>query len=82
MSVYSLVMGGLTPVGALVSGGLAEVWGAGGAFAVGGTAALACTLGVLRWRPAAGPAPARASPAGGSIGSTAQGRKHAPPGAR
>jgi MFS family permease len=82
MSVYSLVLGGLTPVGALVSGGLAEVWGAGGAFGVGGTVALACTLGVLRWRPTAGPAPARASPTGGSIGSAAQGRKHAPPGAR
>ena len=64
MSVYSLVMGGLTPVGALVSGTLAQVWGATGAFGVGGAIAFASVLGVLRWHPA----PMLASEASGPAG--------------
>ncbi|TMI87477.1 MAG: MFS transporter [Bacillati bacterium ANGP1] len=50
MAVYSLVMGGMTPVGALVSGTLAQLWGASGAFGIGGLAGLAALGGVARWR--------------------------------
>jgi len=50
MAVYSLVMGGMTPVGALVSGTLAQIWGASGAFGIGGLAGLAALGAVVRWR--------------------------------
>src|SRR5207237_1297454 len=50
MAVYSLVMGGMTPVGALVSGTLAQLWGASGAFGIGGLMGLAALGGVARWR--------------------------------
>jgi len=50
--MYALVMGGLTPVGSLVSGTLAEIWGAPGAFLVGGVVGLAALAVVLRWRAA------------------------------
>ena len=50
MAVYSLMMGGMTPVGALVTGALAQVWGAPGAFGVGGAVGLAALGGIFRWR--------------------------------
>jgi MFS family permease len=50
MSVYALVMGGLTPVGSLVAGTLAQIWGAPGAFLVGGAVGLVAVAVVLRWR--------------------------------
>jgi MFS family permease len=50
MSMYSLLHGGLTPIGALVAGTLAQIWGAPGAFLVGGVAGLAAVAAVLRWR--------------------------------
>lgn len=49
MSVYSLVMGGLTPIGSLVAGTLAQIWGAPGAFLVGGVVGLIAVVAVLRW---------------------------------
>ncbi|HKV43572.1 MAG TPA: MFS transporter, partial [bacterium] len=49
MAVYSLMMGGMTPVGSLVTGALAEIWGAPGAFGVGGTVGLVALAGVFRW---------------------------------
>jgi hypothetical protein len=45
-------MGGLTPVGSLASGTLAQIWGAPGAFLVGGVIGLAAVAAVLRWRAA------------------------------
>ncbi len=62
MAMYALVMGGLTPVGSLVSGTLAEIWGAPGAFLVGGVVGLAALGAVLRWRAAS---PQRAGRAAG-----------------
>ncbi len=50
MSVYALVMGGLTPIGSLVAGTLAQLWGAPGAFFVGGIVGLVAVAVVLRWR--------------------------------
>ncbi|HEX9246172.1 MAG TPA: MFS transporter [bacterium] len=50
MAVYSLVMGGMTPVGALASGTLAQIWGASGAFGIGGLAGLAAVGAVVHWR--------------------------------
>ncbi len=50
MSVYALVMGGLTPVGSLVAGTLAQIWGAPGAFLVCGAVGLVAVAVVLRWR--------------------------------
>lgn len=44
MGVYSLILMGLTPVGSLWAGGVARVWGAPAAIAVGGVAAGAFTL--------------------------------------
>lgn len=61
MSMYSLVMGGFTPIGSLVAGTLAQIWGAPGAFLVGGVVGLAAVAAVLRWRtvmPPGGVAPA------------------------
>jgi len=43
-------MGGLTPVGSLVSGTLAQIWGAPGAFLVGGVIGLVAVGAVARWR--------------------------------
>jgi len=62
MSMYSLVMGGLTPIGSLVAGTLAQIWGAPGAFLVGGVVGLAAVAAVLRWRTVM--PPAAAEPAG------------------
>src|SRR5437588_2478044 len=50
MAVYSLVMGGMTPVGALASGTLAQIWGVSGAFGIGGLAGLAAVGAVAHWR--------------------------------
>jgi MFS family permease len=49
MSVYALVMGGLTPIGSLVAGTLAQFRGAPGAFLVGGVVGLVAVAVVLRW---------------------------------
>jgi MFS family permease len=54
MAMYALVMGGFTPFGALLAGSIAEVWGAPGAFLVGGSVGLAATAAVLWWRAALG----------------------------
>lgn len=61
MSMYAIVMGGMTPAGALVSGTLAQVWGAPGAFLAGGTVGLLATAAVLRWWLLSGRAPAPAA---------------------
>jgi MFS family permease len=64
MSVYALVMGGLTPIGSLVAGTLAELWGAPGAFLVGGVIGLVAVVAVLRWHAITAPEvtePARAN---------------------
>jgi hypothetical protein len=50
MAMYAIVMGGMTPVGALVAGALAQAWGAPGALAVGGALGLLATGGILYWR--------------------------------
>jgi len=50
MSVYAIVMGGMTPAGALVAGSLAQFWGAPGAFATGGLVGILSVLMVWRWR--------------------------------
>jgi len=52
MSVYAIVMGGMTPAGALVAGTLAQFWGAPGAFAVAGLVGILSVLMVWRWRAA------------------------------
>ncbi len=66
MSIYALVMGGMTPVGALVSGTLAQLGGAPMALAVGGGVGVVATLGVLRWR-LASPAPVPQAPLSGPV---------------
>ncbi|HTD47625.1 MAG TPA: MFS transporter [bacterium] len=50
MAVYTLVLGGMNPLGALVSGTLAQIWGASGAFGIGGLAGLAAVGAVAHWR--------------------------------
>lgn len=50
MAMYAVVMGGMTPVGALVAGGLAEVWGAPTALGIGGALGLLATGAVFYWR--------------------------------
>jgi MFS family permease len=52
MSMYAIVMGGMTPAGALVAGTLAQFWGAHGAFAVGGLVGILSVFMVWRWRAA------------------------------
>lgn len=70
MAIYSLMMGGMTPVGSLVTGALAEIWGAPGAFGVGGTVGLVALAGVFRWHLRAASAAEAASAAGhlGAVG--------------
>src|SRR5207302_11299503 len=77
MAVYTLVLGGMNPLGALVSGTLAQIWGASGAFGIGGLAGLAAVGAVAHWRLRAGrgassfragAAPARAPAGGGREG--------------
>ncbi len=48
MAVYSLLLAGAPPVGAMLAGALAEAWGAPGAFLACGTAALVAVW-VLTW---------------------------------
>jgi MFS family permease len=68
MSMYSIVMGGMTPAGALVSGALAQFWGAPGALATGGAIGLLAVGAVLRWHHATEPAAApTAGPAPGAV---------------
>lgn len=61
MAMYAIVMGGMTPIGALLAGGLAQAWGAPGALAAGGTLGLLATGGILSWRAHTAPAPSRTS---------------------
>jgi MFS family permease len=49
MAMYAIVMGGMTPAGSLVSGTLAQFWGATGAFGTAGVVGLASVLAVWRW---------------------------------
>jgi MFS family permease len=49
MGVYSIITEGLIPVGSLISGGLAQVWGAPVAFGVGGAVGLLAAIGVWHW---------------------------------
>ncbi len=63
MAMYAIVMGGMTPAGALVAGTLAEVWGAPSALGVGGALGLLATWAILSWRLRGAAAP---SPAAGS----------------
>ena len=57
MSMYAIVMGGMTPAGALVAGTLAQVWGAPGAFGTGGLVGLLSVMLIWRWRTATNLAP-------------------------
>lgn len=51
MSVFTLVFMGMVPVGNLISGSLAHLWGAPAAFGAGATVALLFTCGLaFRWR--------------------------------
>jgi MFS family permease len=50
MSVYSLMFLGVTPIGSLLAGGLAQKYGAPSAFAVGSGISLVTTLAVYLWR--------------------------------
>ncbi len=52
MSMYAIVMGGMTPLGALVAGTLAQFWGAPGAFGAGGVIGLVAVFMVWRWHAA------------------------------
>jgi MFS family permease len=58
MSMWAVVMGGVTPAGALIAGGLAQVWGAPGAFGVGGIVGLLAAFAVWRWHAATRSVPA------------------------
>jgi len=50
MSMYALVMGGMTPAGALFTGAVAEMWGAPAELAVAGAIGVLSAAAVLRWR--------------------------------
>jgi len=50
MSMYAIVMGGMTPLGALVAGTLAQFWGAEGAFAAAGVTGVIAVSMVWRWQ--------------------------------
>ncbi|HET7264930.1 MAG TPA: MFS transporter [bacterium] len=52
MAMYAIVMGGMTPAGALVSGALAQFLGASGAFGIGGFVGMLSVLSIWRWRAA------------------------------
>ena len=68
MSMYAIVMGGLNPAGALVSGAMAEFWGAPAAFAVAGTIGVLAAVGALRWRRVTDRAAAAEGPSPGQAG--------------
>ena len=68
MGLYSLVFAGMTPIGALIMGMVAEHWGVSRACAVGGAAGLVLILALTgtwrRWHPApAAPPPSSTPPA-------------------
>jgi MFS family permease len=75
MSMYAIVMGGMTPAGALVAGTLAQFWGAPGAFGTGGLVALLSVLLVWRWRAATRLAP---EPIAGAARDDGRGRDPGP----
>jgi len=55
MSVYTTVFSGTTPIGSLFAGGIAERWGVGVSFLVGGAVGLASVaIGILLSRPSPG----------------------------
>jgi len=58
MSMYAIVMGGMTPAGALVAGALAQFLGAPGAFGIGGLIGILSVFIIWRWRAATRLAPA------------------------
>ena len=67
MGLYSLVFAGMTPIGALIMGTVAEHWGVSRACAVGGGAGLLLILAFTgawrRWYPAAAAPPPSSTPA-------------------
>jgi predicted MFS family arabinose efflux permease len=68
MGLYALVFAGMTPIGALIMGTVAEHWGVSRACAVGGAAGLVLILALTaawrRWYPApAAPPPSSTPPA-------------------
>jgi len=50
MSMYALVMGGMTPVGALFTGAVAQIWGAPAELAIAGAIGVCSAAAVFRWR--------------------------------
>jgi MFS family permease len=67
MGLYALVFAGMTPIGALIMGTVAEHWGVSRACAVGGGAGLLLILALTgawrRWYPAPSAAPPSSTPA-------------------
>ncbi|MCL6521579.1 MAG: MFS transporter [Firmicutes bacterium] len=65
MSLYVMLLNGVAPLGSLLVGWLAQRWGAGAGFLVGGAVSLAAILAALalrrQWDPAAAPAAALSS---------------------
>jgi MFS family permease len=68
MSMYALVMGGMTPAGALFTGAVAEFWGAPAELAIAGAIGVCSAAAVFRWHQLTRPAvnPAGAAPAAAS----------------
>lgn len=62
MSLHTLVFGGAFPIGAFLTGTVAEHWGVTTALVVNGTAGLAATAGVGLWWRARGPGVVRLAP--------------------
>ena len=66
MGLYALVFAGMTPIGALIMGTVAEHWGVSRACAVGGGAGLLLILAITgawrRWYPAPSAAPSSSTP--------------------
>ena len=67
MGLYALVFAGMTPIGALIMGMVAEHWGVSRACAVGGAAGLVLILALTgawrRWYPAPAAPPPSSTPA-------------------
>ena len=67
MGLYALVFAGMTPIGALIMGTVAEQWGVSRACAVGGGAGLVLVLALTgawrRWYPAPAAPPPSSTPA-------------------
>lgn len=51
MSIYTLVFGGLVPLGSFLSGSMAHAWGAPAALGLGALISLAFTVALVIWRP-------------------------------